>query len=223
MASASRKWNRPNIAQTIREQALAMPSDAERCPEIPRDLERFDLPDLQSLLVRVGRYAWPRRTDDEALAVLSDSLALVQVPSSGDARDIARTAYARVGALGLRALEEPDQGGFQWSTSAELSSLTRRVLESERSEGTVSVDLVRAILRPLRSADREAFRNLVGEVGAAIARLDVAGGQGRAEVTRLAGYQELRALQAFLNGILRASRSGSPSPARELVGAGSAQ
>lgn len=217
---STRKWNRPGIAARIVESALSQPSvDA---PDVPDDLRAIDMASLQSLVVRAGRYAWLRQDDSETLCMLSDVFRSALLEDSPDPRAVARAAYARVAAAAMEALALRNDG-YQRYAPRDIDELGSAVMSADDGgRGMITAAVVRSMLEPLYGADRAGFRELVGALGGVIGLLDAAGIDGRVpDMIVRPGYQELRALQGFLNGVLRVSRTGHRTPAGELVSAGS--
>jgi hypothetical protein len=213
---ANRKWNSaPNL---IIQNALDQSPDNPEFLRVPDSLDRPDPLDLQGLAVRIGRLAWKQREDEEALALTVDLLRQLEARASDDGLSVVESAYLRVPQLVLSFIAR--SGDAPWYTPHDLEQLATSAIERWKdAETAIDRDLVSGVLAPLFNGNRGVFRALLGGIAAAIARFDAAALDGRLQdVSSLRLYQELRALQAVLNGTLRASRTGAGAGAeRQLV------
>jgi hypothetical protein len=216
---ASGKWNSSDVARQIVDAARQSAYVAERSPEAGGFalLERFadlDDVDLQSLAVRLGQYAWKRRIYRDDLNDLSAGLLRQE---ADPARELTATQRACLSAANAvaQALVLGEESVLLRGDPIAVRQVARQVTRLREDERVLDGALVRSLLEPLLSDDRAAFRQLLGALGASIVWLDAMALDGRLPNLRASlGYQELRALQGVLNGVLRASRAGVGVAAR---------
>lgn len=215
---AGRKWNNNSIALQIVETARSPAEIAARAPlsddlEVLYRLQDLDAVDLQSLAVRLGSYAWKRRLYPDDLLALSSALLRAR-SSAGDSLAVPQQAFISVVEELLRAFSYGDASIVParepWQVEQRVRDLWRTPVE-DRS--VVDAYFIRSLLEPLMAGDRAAFRSLLGALGKELVDLGACGVDGRLpNVTSLPGYQQLRALQGALNGILQASRAAARVP-----------
>jgi hypothetical protein len=129
----------------------------------------------------------------------ADSLSVAQRASLDVANDV-------VDALSLGGETVGPRGA-----ALTLSQIGRQVMRAPANERIVDIRLACSILEPLLAGDRSAFRSLLGALGGELMRLDAIAIDGRLkDLGQVRSYQELRALQAVMNGILGSSRTGVP-------------
>lgn len=215
---AGRKWNNNSIARQIVETARSRAEVAARA-HLPDDLnalerlQTLDVVDLQSLAVRFGSYAWKRRLYPDDLLALSSALLQAQI-STGDSLNVLQRAFVSAIDEVLRGFLYGDASVVPpcqpWQVEQRVREVWRTQIE-DRS--VVDASFVRSLLEPLVAGDRAAFRSLLGALGKGLVDLGARGVDGRLpNITSLLGYQQLRALQSALNGMLQASRVATRVP-----------
>lgn len=221
---AGRKWNNNSIAKQIVETAHSRVEAAARAPlsdalDVLGRLQTLDAVDLQSLAVRLGSYAWKRRLYPDDLLALSSALLRAQT-SAGESLSVPQKAFASVVDAVLRALSCGEGSVVPpcqpWQVEQRVRGVWRTPVEDR---AVVDASFVRSLLEPLISGDRAAFRSQQGALGKELVDLGARGVDGRLpNVTSLLGYQQLRTLQAALNGILQASRAATRVPGEVEAG-----
>lgn len=222
---AGRKWNGPSVAEWIIETAQARAEAAAQSP-IAEDLEplgrlaSLSSLELQSLGVRLARYAWNRRLYSDDLLLVSRALLRAQASAQGELA-IPPRAFLSVLDSVLEALRYGEMEAVARCEPWRIEQVARDVWRDPKAERQV-VDtlLVRSMLEPLLVGDRPAFRSLLATIGREVVTLAAAGTDGRLPgVTESYGYAQLRSLQNALNGILQASRVSTrvPNEARTAV------
>jgi hypothetical protein len=204
--------NRGAVATWIVETARARAETIAQAPiagelELLGCLDSLSTQELQSLSVRLGRYAWNRRLDDVDLLTISQ--ALLQAQSTG-VEGLAPEYRASLSALGalIKALGYRDEGPGPRCEPSQIEEAVRAVwTQPPEQRQVVDTPLVRSILEPLLAGDRAAFRTLLATLGSELVTLAAMGTDGRLTgVTGFYGYAQVRTLHDALNGVLLASR-----------------
>lgn len=209
---AGRKWNGSSVAGWIVDTARERAAAVAKAP-IADELELLDrlaslsTLELQSLGVRLGRYAWNRRLYADDLLVISRALLQAQAPGGEELAPNAR-AFLSVQSALLEALRYGENETVPRCEPSQIERAAREIWREPREERqVVDVLLVRSIVESLLAGDRAAFRTLLATLGRELVTLAAQGSDGRLPgVTALYGYAQLRSLQDALNGVLQASR-----------------
>lgn len=210
---AGRKWNGQSVAEWIVETARVRAETVAQAPiagelELLGRLASLSTLELQSVSVRLGRYAWTRRLYDGDLLTISRALLQAQAAGGEELAPNYRAFLSTLGAL-LEALRYGEEEAVPRCEPWQLEKAARDVWrEPQKERQVVDTLLVRSILEPLLAGDRAAFRTLLATLGRELVTLAAMGTDGRLPgVTGLYGYAQVRTLHDALNGVLLASRA----------------